>query len=127
MTEKEATDSATGLLQLVEVFAVGRFGADGAFTTEEKFLIEGPLSRLIERYGSLANQYSGLIDPVMLLIGAGIYGARIVAILRQKVADKATVAPPGVKNDNPASFSDNGSQPINIDPFALVGSVHNQS
>jgi hypothetical protein len=75
---------------MVEVFAVGKFGAEAAFSSSERLLIEPSLARLIERYGAVAEQFSWLIDPAMLAVGVVMYSARLakMAVGQAEAADR---------------------------------------
>lgn len=78
----EAGEAAAGLIEMVELFAVARFGPEAAFSVQERLFIEPSLARIVERYGSVAQQFSFLMDPIMLAVGVGLYGARIVGLAK---------------------------------------------
>lgn len=129
-TKKSAADSAaaaTGLLEMVELFAVARFGQTAAFSASERMFIEGPLGRLIEKYGNVADKFGGLIDPVMLAFGATLYGIRLVnmaAPVQAQPAPRRDV-PPVPVTPEPASRA--GDTPTATEEmFAMVGSMFGQ-
>jgi hypothetical protein len=80
----DGAPAASFLIEMVETFACASFGEQARFSAAERFLIEPSLSRLIERYGNLADRYAGLIDPLMLGAGALIYGLRMVRLAAEK-------------------------------------------
>lgn len=83
----DGKEAAAGLLEMVELFTVTRFGPEGAFNSTERFCIEKPLARLIEKYGNVAERYGGLIDPIMVLAGVVMYGMRLSAVTQNPPSD----------------------------------------
>lgn len=84
--------AARSLIEMVEVFTVTALGYDAAFAPSERFMIEDPLARLIERYAGAVGQYSGLVDPIMLLTGMGMYAIRLDNLARQRKAEQERAA-----------------------------------
>lgn len=81
-TPDQAAEAVHGLIEMVQIFAVARFGADGAFTLTELAMIEPSLVRLFERYGSVAQQYSWIVDPLLVAAGLTMYGVRLASVAR---------------------------------------------
>lgn len=108
----ESQDAARGLMEMAELFAVARLGPAATFTPMERVLIEAPLGRLIERYGSLAEQYSALIDPAMVVVGILLYGIRLSG-----AASPAQPGPaePGPVQPGPAEIESPAVNPT-VDP-----------
>lgn len=82
----DGKQAARGLMEMVEVFTVATFGYEAAFSPTERFMIEDPLTRVIEKYGAAVGQYSGLVDPIMLLAGLGMYAVRMDALYNDRRA-----------------------------------------
>jgi hypothetical protein len=80
----DGATSAHGLLEFIELFAVAKLGPGAQFTPTERLFIEPSLAGIIERYGSTAQQFSFLLDPAMLIIGAAIYGTRLAKLVQDQ-------------------------------------------
>ncbi len=103
--------AARGLFEMVELFTISKFGPDGAFSLTERMLIEEPLGRLITKYGSLADQFGGLIDPALVLAGLAIYVVRITALTKPAPAVEQAAQPgiqvtPDMQPDTPLPVAD---------------------
>lgn len=102
-------EASSALLEMVELFAVATFGPEARLNDRERFLIEAPLSRMIAKYGDLADRYAGLIDPVMVGIGAVLYGYRISGVLAER--QKSEAPPPEAPPANGATPSQKPGEP----------------
>ena len=99
--EKDDADAAKGLMEMVEIFAVARFGSAAKFNDQERFLIESPLTRLIEKYGDVSDRFSGIIDPAMVAAGVIVYSIRLASMVETKTPVKPTpMAKPAVPAPN---------------------------
>lgn len=90
--EKAKPDSkaaAQSLIELVQLFTVTKFGPTAEFTPTELYMIQPSLERLIDRYGSVADQFGGFIDPALLLVGIGIYAIRLNAASKEQAQAQA--------------------------------------
>jgi hypothetical protein len=106
--------AARGLMEMVELFAVAKFGPGALFSFSERIMIEAPLARLIEKYGNVAEQFSAIIDPALVIAGVAMYAIRLSTLPLQ--------GEPGAKQpDQPKPPStDNGKGPSTDTPMPTV-------
>lgn len=90
----DGKQAAQGLIEIVDLFAITRFGPDAMMTVTERFLIADPLARLIEKYGSVADRFSGVIDPLLVVAGLAMYGIRLGGLATSQQQPPAPPAPP---------------------------------
>ncbi len=86
----DGAEAARFLLEAVEVFTVAQFGPQAAFNPSERFMIESPLARLIEKYAPVMDRFGGWIDPIMVIGGFAYYGKRLSELSN---ANKPTITP----------------------------------
>lgn len=117
-SKSDSESAAKGLIEMIELFATARFGSMAAFTVEERFFIEPSLCRLIERYGGIGEQFSAFVDPVLLLLGVGLYANRVGQIAAAQSEKKQSSSKPSSD-----SRSDQGSsvEPDLASLFGIVG------
>jgi hypothetical protein len=123
-TADEAAMAVHGLIEIVQTFTIARFGPDAAFNAVELSLIEPSLARLFERYGSVANQFGWLLDPMLVAAGLGLYALRIGPQIRQQTEPKESPLPPEPRY---VPVDDNGGTPPGFSPDelnALFGGFH---
>lgn len=89
----DATESARGLIEMVELFTQAKFGEQGRFNLTERALIEPALGRILERYASVMDQFSGFTDPLLLLGGLGMFAIRLRAATVDQAAPVEQPAP----------------------------------
>jgi hypothetical protein len=125
-SQESSRQAADFLMSAVETFAVAEFGEEARFNDREKFMIHDPLARLVERYSNLADRYTGLIDPIMVIVGAGLFAVRLGNIAEERnpkhnvtpQEQKASEPPaPGVAPEYPPSS--NGHNPAE-NPQAMI-------
>lgn len=96
----DASESARGLIEMVELFTRAKFGSDGEFNLTERALIEPALTRLLERYAPAMEQFSVLTDPLLLLGGLGMFAVRLRGVIKDQAPQKP----------------DQPGQPADVDP-----------
>ena len=74
----EIQSAASGICDMVEVFATLFVGPAGQFTETERSLIVPPLGRILERNWSAVEKMSAWADPAMLIVGFGLYANRLI-------------------------------------------------
>lgn len=98
-TPDQAAEAVRGIVEVVQLFAVTRFGPEGMFTPTELALIEPSLVRLVERYGSVASQFSFLLDPLLVAAGVAMYAYRLAPHISKQAGDQPGDQPGGTPPD----------------------------
>lgn len=78
MSDAEINASTSVYLMLIEMTARTLAGPDASLTSYERTLIEGPLKRTLKKYGGVSEKLSSIADPVALIFGLTMYGARVM-------------------------------------------------
>lgn len=129
-TPDQAVEAVHALIEMVQIFAVSKFGADGAFNLTELALIEPSLVRLFERYGSVAQQYSWILDPLLVAAGVTMYGIRLASVAKPQSGDAPDNGQGGQKAPEPPA-TPNGSNgaTAGLSPtevWGLAGDLHSR-
>jgi len=103
----DATQASTALLQLVELAALATVGPAGAFTPIERAMVEPSMVRILARMdAATVARYGALADPVVLCLGLGMWGLRIMASRKPAAppdtANRAQQTAPGMPKAAPA-------------------------
>lgn len=94
------------LLTMVQAMTVAQLGPDAAFTSQERGLIEPPLTRILARMSpSSAKMFSAVADPILLCTGLLMWGTRVFAKqvppLRQPIRPDFGAARPSAATTGP--------------------------
>lgn len=132
VSKTQASEAVAVLFEMLRV-ATGMvgLGPDAMPTPMERAFIEPSLTRLIERYGSVAEQFSWLFDPLMLAVGVGLYGVRLSAIVRDQMArNKPPDETPPNRPPSPNVPPDPGNNGARVfspeELFSMTGDLHHQ-
>lgn len=114
------------ILEMVQAFTVTRFGTEAAFSPTELMLIQPSLTRIIERYGSAANQFSWLVDPALVIAGGIIYAGRLASMIRKpsEPPDDSGSGNPPQSPAEPDDPSGNGARGLTTEQlFSMTGDL----
>lgn len=136
----------TTLLDLVQLAAMATVGPHAALNPIERGMVEPAAVRILARMDDAAvARYGALADPIVLAMGLGLWGMRIVAAQRQRQAEppatdtpnraepsRGTTEPPAESADGSGGSaappipeqSTNGYAPI---PLVIAGHIHDDT